>query len=66
MRTNLLFLMILGAAAATGQSHNKIKFGDVSEKDFASRIYSIDSSAALIFSSLSSSIYTVEINLPPE
>ncbi|MGQ0738491.1 MAG: DUF3857 domain-containing protein [Bacteroidota bacterium] len=46
----LKLLLISGLAASTvaGQNVNKIKFGDVTEKDFASKVYSIDSNASAV------------------
>lgn len=56
MKLRLFFLMAFFAFTAAGHSQHKIKFGDVSEKDFASRVYSIDSSAsAVIISDIGSS-----------
>jgi len=54
----LKLLLISGFATATltGQNVSKIKFGDVTEKDFAAKIYSIDSNAsAVIISDIGSS-----------
>src|SRR4030095_12712545 len=48
MRSKLLLLLSLACITVSGQSYNKIKFGDVSEKDFANKVYSIDSSASAV------------------
>jgi hypothetical protein len=48
MRLKLLIFFSLMALAASGQSYNKIKFGDVTEKDFATKVYTIDSSASAV------------------
>lgn len=56
MKILLLFLTGLCITTAFGQNQNKIKFGDVTEKDFASKVYSVDSSAdAVIISDIGSS-----------
>ncbi|MBM3416742.1 MAG: DUF3857 domain-containing protein [Bacteroidetes bacterium] len=56
MKLPLLLFTVLITSAATGQSYNKIRFGDVAEKDFAAKIYSVDSSAnAVIISDIGTS-----------
>ena len=55
-RLKLLLISGFAAAASAGQNVNKIKFGDVTEKDFATKVYSIDSNAsAVIISDIGSS-----------
>lgn len=50
-----LFSLLL-ALQVTGQEKNKIKFGNVTDKDFASKIYSIDSNAnAVVIADIGSS-----------
>ncbi len=55
-KLKLLLFSGFTAAAVAGQNVNKIKFGDVTEKDFASKVYSIDTNAsAVIISDIGSS-----------
>jgi hypothetical protein len=50
------FFYVLLALQVTAQEKNKIKFGDVTEKDFANKIYSIDSNAnAVVIADIGSS-----------
>ena len=56
MKIQLLLLAGLGIFSARAQNTNKIKFGDITEKDFAAKVYSLDSSAsAVIISDIGSS-----------
>ncbi len=57
MKTTILLLLGLSSFfVVKAQTANKIKFGDVTEKDFAPKVYSVDSSAsAVILSDIGSS-----------
>ena len=59
MKKKLLFYALFSlplALQVAAQEKNKIKFGDVSEKDFATKVYSIDSNAnAVVIADIGSS-----------
>ena len=50
MKFNLIIysLLLIIPSATYAQQNNKIKFGDITEKDFAPKIYSLDSNASAV------------------
>lgn len=44
----LLIFLFAGSWASAQQDLSKVKFGDITEKDFAGKVYSIDSNAAAV------------------
>ena len=50
MKFNLIIysLLLIIPSATYAQGNNKIKFGDITEKDFAPKIYSLDSNASAV------------------
>lgn len=49
MKKNTLFVFLLVSVVSSAQQDlSKLKFGDVSEKDFATKIYSLDSNASAV------------------